>query len=81
MLNLRGGAIEMKSALVFSLGAVKRDRKEELLVDESSLDLLEGCHLGFHGHTRTGVSWRGVVLWPIVWIVLAIVSNSFERDG
>ena len=52
MLNLRGGAIEMKSALVFSIGAIKRDRKEYLLVAESSFDLLEGFHLSSHDHSE-----------------------------
>jgi len=63
MLNLRGDAIEMKSAPVFSLGAAERDGKEDLLVVESSFDLLEGFHLGSHGHSknRSVLARSGVV--------------------
>ena len=76
MLNLRGGAIEMKSALVFSLGAVEGDGKEDLLVTESSLTCLRVSILVAMGIARAGVSWQGVALWPAVWAVLAIVSDA-----
>ena len=54
MLNLGRGMVEEESALILGLRPVERDRKEDLLMAEASLDLLDQLHSSCHRQGKDG---------------------------